>query len=136
MRPDPPAFFPAALSALAGALLGLAGMTRCHGAERVFRVAWNPSEGATSYEVFRGTERIAVTTGTTAEVRTGHGSATLAVRALNAAGASPFSAPLVIAPVWTEIRQTIEFSADLKTWSDRFTPDSRFARIRNETKEP
>lgn len=56
------------------------------------------------------------------------------VRAINAAGlVSPMSTPLVIRSVWSEVEVSVEFSSDLKTWSESFTPAARFARAKIRT---
>lgn len=134
MRPDSSVPGVSVMLGLMAVVVALACMTTCHARERVFRIAWDGAPGADSYEVFLGIERIASTRATTAEIRVGYGTAIIAVRALNAAGPSPMSAPLALPAVWLEIRQTIEFSADLQNWTESFTPSARFARIRNETK--
>lgn len=133
MSPDSPIPGLSVLLALVAAIVAMAMLsTRCHGSERVLTVEWDSSPTATSYEVFRGTERIATTVNTRSEIRIPYGTATIAVRAINQHGPSPMSAPLVIEHIAAKLRQVIEFSTDLKTWTTRFTPTARFARIRTD----
>lgn len=132
MKPDSSIPGLSVLLALSLAMIAMACMTRCHGAERVLTIEWDPSPRAESYEVFHGPNRIATTNSTRAEIRIPYGTATITVRAINQHGPSPMSAPLVIPHVAAGLRQVIEFSADLKQWTDKFTPTARFARIRTE----
>lgn len=128
MRRETPIWSLAALMALFGWVILL---SRCHGGEkRVKTLEWNPSPGATSYEVFLGITRIATTTENRVRAYLPYGMCSVAVRALNEHGASAFSEPLVIPAVHFELNQVIEFSPDLVTWDTQFTPQKRFARIR------
>ena len=133
MNQDSPIPGLSVLLALVAAIVAMAMLsTRCHGAERLVTVEWDSSPTAMSYEVFRGTERIATTVNTRVEIRIPYGTTIITVRAINQNGASPMSAPLAIPHVAAGLRQVIEFSADLKTWSEKFTPSARFARIKTE----
>lgn len=104
-----------------------------HAGQRLVKLEWskNPEPEAVKYEVFHGLARLAEGPTNAAQVVLPYSECIVTVRAINAAGlASPMSLPLVIRSVWSEIKVSVEFSPDLKTWGESFTSAARFARAK------
>lgn len=75
------------------------------------RLGWDPSLHASSYEVWRGIDRLAVVQSPEALLDLPADQiSTITVRAVNSAGTSPHSAPITVIPI------TAQYSADLAAW--------------------
>ena len=101
--------------------------------ERVEELRWNknPEADVVRYEVFRGIEKIGETSGTSLKVVLPLDGCTVAIRAVNAAGIqSAMSSPLVVPSIWSRVLVVVQFSHDLTTWNESFTPATRFARAK------
>ena len=101
--------------------------------ERVEELRWNknPEADVVRYEVFRGIEKIGETSGTSLKVVLPLDGCTVAIRAVNAAGIqSAMSSPLVVPSIWSRVLVVVQFSHDLTTWGESFTPAARFARAK------
>lgn len=107
-----------------------------HASERLVNLRWNknPEADVVKYEVFHGLTRLAEVPTNAAQVVLPFSECSVSVRAINAAGlVSPMSTPLVIRSVWSDVQVSVEFSKDLKIWSESFTPAARFARAKIRT---
>jgi hypothetical protein len=96
-------------------------------------LAWTaPPEGATEYHVYRGIDRVRVSSEARATLELPIGeSITLTVTAVGPGGESAHSEPFTVFIVdSSKGKLTIQGSADLEEWQDIPKPGDRFFRIK------